>query len=95
MPGDDPLFRLLQLDRIEVGLYEAQMARAYLKAHGMTGVHVLTPPLFVREQYIYLHKSNAGLAPAIAAALRAMKRDGAYQRAYREKLFPFQEEGSR
>ena len=83
------MFRLLQLDRIEVALYELHMGRAYLKEHGINGVRVIEPPLFIRETFIYLHQNHAGQVSALTAALRAMKRDGYYQRAYREKLLPY------
>ena len=85
----DQLFRLLQHDRIEVALYERLMGLAHIKEHGINGVRVVEPPFFTRETFIYLHQSHAGRVPALTAALRAMKRDGTYQRAYREKLLPY------
>lgn len=92
---DDPdqLFRLLHLDRIEVALYERLMGLAHIKEHGINGVRVVEQPLFIRETFIYLHQSHAEQVPALTAALRAMKRDGYYQRAYREKLLPYFEGG--
>ena len=83
------MFRLLQLDRIEVALYERLMGLAYIKEHAIKGVRVVEPPFFTRETFIHLYKSHAGQVPALAAALRAMKQDGAYQRAYDEKLLPY------
>ena len=95
--ADDPeqLFRLLQLGRIEVALWERLMGRAYIRVHALSAVRDLDPVLFIHEEFIYLHKRHAGHVPAIAAALRAMKQDGAYQRAYREKLGPYDEPRSR
>jgi len=90
----DQMFRLLQLGRIEVALYELHMGRAYIKTHAVNLVRELNPPLFIRDQFIYLHKGHARQAPAIAAALRAMKRDGTYQRLYRVKFLPYVKEGS-
>jgi polar amino acid transport system substrate-binding protein len=92
--GPEQLFRLLQLDRIEVALWERLMGRAYIRAHAMSAVRDLEPVLFVHEEFIYLHKRHATHVSAVAAALRAMKQDGAYQRAYREKLQPYDEAGS-
>ena len=85
----DQLFRLLQLDRIEVALYERLMGLAYIKERAINGVSVLEPPLFTHETFIHLHKSHAESVSTLAAALRAVKRDGTYQRAYREKLLPY------
>ena len=89
------LFRLLLLGRIDVALYERDMGGAYLKAQAISAVHVLAPALFIRDQFIYLHKRHAALAAPVADALRAMKRDGTYQRAYRERLLPHIDEGAR
>jgi len=91
----DQLFRLLQLDRIEVALYERVMGLAYLKEHGIRGLRVLEPPLFTRETFIHLHKSSAEWVPALVAALRAMKQDGTYQRAYDETFLPYFGSGPR
>lgn len=86
--ADDPaqLFRLLQRDRIEVALYSRLMGVYYLRAHGIRDVRAIGPPLYVEEMFIYLHKRHAAHVPDIASALRAMKHDGSYQRAYRQKL---------
>jgi polar amino acid transport system substrate-binding protein len=91
--ADDPaqLFRLLELDRIEVALYVRWMGLALVRQQGLRGVQPLDPPLFTREMFIYLHKRHAALAPRLADALRALKRDGFYERATREKLLPYRE----
>jgi polar amino acid transport system substrate-binding protein len=36
-----------------------------------------------------LNKRHAKLVPKLAEALRALKREGFYQRVYREKLLPY------
>jgi polar amino acid transport system substrate-binding protein len=91
--ADDPeqLFRLLDLGRIEVALYERSIGIALIKRQGVKGVRPLAPPLATRDMYIYLHKRHAAQAPRLAEALRAMKRDGYYRRAYNEKLKPYRE----
>jgi polar amino acid transport system substrate-binding protein len=89
--ADDPeqLFRLLELNRIEVALYMRWMGLALIRQHGLKDVHVLAPPLATREMFIYLNKRHADLVPRLADALRAMKRDGFYERATRDKLLPY------
>ena len=91
--ADDPvqLFRLLDLNRIDVALYERSFGMALAKQQGLNVVRPLAPPLAVRGMFIYLHKRHANLVPRLADALRAMKRDGFYQRVYDEKLKPFRE----
>lgn len=83
------LFRMLQLERIDVALCELQMGLAYIQAHAINGVRNIEPPISTREVFIFLHNSHAAHVPALASALRAMKQDGTYQRAYRAKLLPY------
>lgn len=85
----EQLFRLLALDRIDVALYVHWMGLALIQRQGLKDVHILEPPLATREMFIYLHKKHVTLVPKIAAALRALKADGFYDRAYREKLLPY------
>jgi polar amino acid transport system substrate-binding protein len=80
------MFRQLQLDRIEVALYERWLGLSLLKRQGIQGVHPLEPSLAKREMFIYLNKRHAALVPKIAEALRAIKVEGLYDRLYREKV---------
>jgi polar amino acid transport system substrate-binding protein len=80
------LFRLLELGRIEVALHERWLGDALVRQQGIMGVHALEPPLATREMFIYLHKRHAALVPRLAAALRAIKAEGLYDRLYREKV---------
>jgi polar amino acid transport system substrate-binding protein len=88
---DDPqqLFRLLDRDRIEVALYTRWMGLALIQKQGLKDIRPLEPPLVSRAMYIYLNKRHAKLVPKLAEALRALKREGYYQRVYREKLLPY------
>ena len=80
------LFRLLQLDRIDVALHERWIGSGLLKQQNIGGVVALTPPLAKREMFIYLHKKHAALAPKLATALREIKAEGLYGKLYREKV---------
>lgn len=57
------LFRLLDLNRIEVALYARWMGEALIRQQGIQGVHALEPPLATRAMFIYLHKRHAALVP--------------------------------
>ncbi len=85
----EQLFRLLDRGRIEVALYAHRMGVALIRKQGLRDIRPLEPPLASRAMYIYLNKRHAELAPKLAAALRALKREGFYQRVYREKLMPY------
>lgn len=80
------LFRQLQLDRIDVALYERWLGLSLLRKQGIRDVYPLEPALAKREMYIYLHKRHAALVPKIAEALRAIKAEGLYDKLYKEKV---------
>ncbi len=89
--ADDPeqLFRLLAMGRIEVALYDRWMGLALIKQMRINDVDVIEPPLASREMFIYLHKKHAELAPKLSQTLKILKREGFYQRVYRETLQPY------
>ena len=80
------LFRLLNLKRIDVALYERWLGLALLRQQDMKDVRMLEPILAQKEMFIYLHKRHAALVPKLAAALSAIKAEGLYQRLYEEKV---------
>lgn len=80
------MFRQLQLDHIDVALYERWLGLSLLKNQDIKGIVPLNPPLAKREMFIYLHKRHAALVPKLAEALRAIKAEGLYKRLYREKV---------
>ena len=90
VPVTDPeqLFRMLHAGRAELALYELWSGRYLLKQLGLTDIAAVEPPLAEREMFLYLHERHAALAPRIAAALRAMKQDGGYQRLVDQLLEP-------
>lgn len=75
----DQLFSLLAERRLDVGLHERWQGVHKTLQHGLK---VLThdPPLARVPMHAYLHHRHAALAPRLAAALAAMKRDGSYER---------------
>jgi polar amino acid transport system substrate-binding protein len=89
--ASDPeqLFRLLELGRVDVALYERSMGTALLMTLGIRDVRPLDPVLARRDVYTYLNRRHAALVSPLAEALRAMKRDGFYAKARREILDPY------
>jgi len=82
----EQLFRQLQLNRINVALYERWLGMGMLRKQGIKDVYPLEPAIVKREMYIYLHKRHAALVPKIAEALRAIKAEGLYDKLYKEKV---------
>jgi len=85
------LFELLKRERIDAALYGGWMGQVLIRQMDIKGARANKPPLATREMFIYLHKRHADLAPRLAAELRAMKRDGSYQKAYDKTLGPYRE----
>jgi polar amino acid transport system substrate-binding protein len=84
----EQLFTMLDKNRIDVALYERWLGLALVEKMGIKNIHVIEPSLANREMFIYLNKRHADKIPAIAAALRAIKAEGHYTRACREKFAP-------
>ncbi|QJB56133.1 transporter substrate-binding domain-containing protein [Pseudodesulfovibrio sp. zrk46] len=76
----DLMFDMLDMGRIDIGLYERHAGWHMIRDHGHDSIKECDPPLAVRPMYIYLHKSQEGLAPLIASQLKAMKSDGTYKK---------------
>jgi polar amino acid transport system substrate-binding protein len=49
-------------------------------------VELIELPIDPVKLYLYFHKKHTPLIPRVAAALRAMKRDGSYQEIYNRAL---------
>jgi len=84
----EQLFNLLERDRTDVVLYERWMGLALARKRGMSDAKALAPPLVSLDIFTYLHKKHAGLTGKVAAALRTIKADGTYQRAFDEAIGP-------
>ena len=84
----EQLFTLLEKDRVDVVLYARWMGLALIERRKIVDARLLVPSLATREMFIYVHKKHAALVLKIAAALRALKADGSYQRIYDQTLAP-------
>lgn len=84
----EQLFAMLDRNRIDLALFERWLGLALAKKMGIQDIRIVEPSLAEREMFIYLNKRHAGKAPAIAAALRAIKAEGLYTKVCREKFAP-------
>ena len=84
----DQLFNVLERDHVDVVLYERWMGLALSRRRALRDVRALSPPLGSRSIFTYLHKKHLALVPKVAAALRAIKTDGTYRRAFEETIGP-------
>jgi len=82
------LFSLLQNHRIEVILYGKWQGLVYLKKNNISGVRMLEPALATQKMYVYFNKKYKNLVPSFDSALRAMKKDGSWNKIYMQTLQP-------
>lgn len=87
----DQLFALLLKNRVDIIVYSRWSGLDYIKQHHLRGVKILEPTLDRQNMYVYLHKKHQILVPKLAVALRTMKLDGSYRRAYQKILAPLVE----
>lgn len=80
----EQLFVLLDQERIEVAVIERMVGLETVHRLGLKGIRVLSPPLLSGDWFLYLHKKHAALLPRIDAEVRKMKRDGTYDRLWRQ-----------
>lgn len=82
------LFGMLAAGRVDAVVIDRGIGVAELERLDLAGVHVLEPPLAVRDMYLFLHKRHSALCEPLAVALRQMKADGAYDFIFDEVLGP-------
>jgi polar amino acid transport system substrate-binding protein len=78
------LFQLLDADRADVALMTEMGGYAVIGEMKLEGIRFIKPPLAVMPNYLYLNRRHQKLASRFAETLRKMKRDGTYDRLYRE-----------
>jgi len=80
----EQLFTLLSRNRTDIALYNRVSGEYLIKTLNLDGVKELSPPLAVREMFIYLNRKHSRLAPRLVKALAEMKADGTYSRLVEE-----------
>ena len=81
-------FTLLAKDRVDFMAYSNWSGLGYLKAHNITDITLLKPPLASPKFYVYLHKKHNKIVPQLAEALRQIKADGSFERIFNKRLKP-------
>jgi len=85
------LFRLLKINRIDVALYDCVEGLELARRLNMKELQILEPAFIQTELFLYLNKQHASLVPKLSKALRDIKKEGLYDRLYREKILPYYE----
>ncbi|MCG8636231.1 MAG: transporter substrate-binding domain-containing protein [Desulfobacterales bacterium] len=76
-PGQ--LFALMDLNRIDIALYERYAGQYILQTGKFKGIHECDPPLAVKSMYLYLNEKHKDKVPLIARMLKRIKEEGGYQ----------------
>ena len=87
----EQMFRMLDLGRIDIALYERWQGLELARKSNMK-VLVHEPPLATVDMYPFMHKDYAHLVPKLTQALRDMKADGGYQKIYETSFGYLQQE---
>jgi len=74
----DQLFTLLNKNRTDIALFNLAGGNYLIDKLHLEDVKAQSPPLAVREMFIYLNKKHSQLVPELARALSDMKTDGTY-----------------
>jgi len=83
------LFQLLDAGRTDAALMTKMGGYAVIEELKLKGIRFIEPPLAVTPNYLYLNRRHRKLAARFAETLREMKKDGAYDRLYREIIAPY------
>jgi len=84
------LFQLLKRARTEHVIYERWGGNKLIRELNLNNVRMASPPLAVKEMYIYLHKRHRKVVPLLSNALKQMKTDGTYSALAQKHLGAFQ-----
>jgi len=89
--ADNPpqLFRLLQLNRIDIALYTCLQGFYLAKEFNVENIKVLKPELVQRGMFLYLNKRYEHLLPSLTQVLKDIKKEGLYDKYYREKILSY------
>lgn len=80
------LFSLLASDKADMVVYDRMQGLCLLNNSGYQDIHVLKPPLVVRDMYLHLHNKYSHLVEPLAKTIREIKKDGTYNRIVRQVL---------
>jgi len=85
--SQEQLFKILDLNRVEVILISKPIAHLLLKSHPVQNVRLLTPPLHQTPSYMFFHKSKSVVMERMSTALTRIKQNGIYHRIYSD-MYP-------
>ncbi len=80
------LFALLDSDKVDMVVHDRVQGLVLLKKLKYRDIHILRPPLAVRNMYLHLNRKHSRLIPMLTEAIRGMKRDGTYDHIVKEVL---------
>lgn len=84
------LFNLLNLDRVDLIIYERWGGTALIDKLQFENIRRLQPALLTKGMFMYLNKKYKNLVPQLTQALKDIKADGTYDRIYQQTLKPLE-----
>lgn len=84
----EQLFGVLDNDRVDIIVYNRYDGYGVLKQLNLKQIRVIEPPLASREMFLYLNAKHKNLVTPVTESLRAVKKDGTYQKLFNEIIHP-------
>lgn len=82
----EALFRMLDLQRIDVAALNRLDGELQLRRLGIEGIQAIEPPLAQVPLYFSMHLRHRALVPDLQRVLQDMRQDGTWQRIYDDVL---------
>lgn len=75
-------FKMLAMNRGDLIVVSSHTGNYFLKKLDLldSGIKLLTPPLVLFDLYPYMHKKHSSLSKKLALIVKAMKKDGTYEK---------------
>ena len=80
------LIKILDHDRVDLVVSERWQAMQAISDLGKNSFQIHEPPIKSNEMFMVVNKKHEQLIPDLAAAIKAMKKDGTFERIYKETL---------
>lgn len=83
------LFNMLNKSRTDFVVYSKFEGLWIIKKKKYQEIRALSPPLAVREMFLYLHKKHKNLVHPLSETFKQMKRDGSFDEIAEKSLKPY------
>lgn len=80
----EQLFKMLDEDRVEIGMVGYLSGLHVIRQLGLTGISPLHPPMIEKDLYLMLNKKHQNLIPIFDHVIKQMIKDGTIEEIYKQ-----------